>query len=103
MGERKMEQPGKHNEIDNRPLKETLADTALSLLSQGEDYTDLADTSCEFGYLFGFDGHGLEALFKITTDRGEHYFTAQGQSLKHLNIDDVAFQEISRKFLELHG
>lgn len=91
------------NEIENRELKNNLVHTALSLLKQGEHYNDLAYTEIEFGYLFDIDGHGLEALFKITTDKGTFYFAAQKQSLIMLDFNDELFQTTTEGFLDLHS
>ncbi len=90
------------NEIENRELKENLANTALGLLQEGEDYGQLAHTTCEFGYLFDIDGHGIEALFKITTDRGTHYFAAQGDKLMRLQFNDQLYQNTVDTFLSMH-
>lgn len=51
--------PSERNEITNKDLKEMLANTALGILVQGEDYEELADTTVQFGYLFDIDNHGL--------------------------------------------
>ena len=53
--------PQGHNEIENKKLKEAIATTALRFLEQGTDYHELAYTKAEFGYLFDFEGHGIEA------------------------------------------
>ncbi len=90
------------NEIGNKELKETLADAALSTLKQGEHYNNLAYTTVEFGYLFDIDEHGLEALFKITTDKGIFYFAAQKQSLITLNFNEALFKTTTDGFLDLH-
>ena len=37
------------NEINNKELKENIANTALSLLEEGSDYIDLAYTTVQFG------------------------------------------------------
>lgn len=92
----------KKNEIGNKSLKEHLANTALQMLIEGVDYNQLAYTECTFGYLFVIDGHGLEALFKITTDKGTFYFAAQENSLKSLNINEELFKETTDIFLSLH-
>ena len=44
---------------------------------QGEDYKDLIYTTVEFGYLFGFEGHGIEALMKVVTDKNTVYFSVE--------------------------
>ncbi len=90
------------NEIGNKQLKETLANTALQMLKEEIEYDELLGTRCEFGYLFVIDGHGLEALFKITTDKGTFYFAAQQNSLMRLSIDEAYFEEATRVFLSLH-
>ena len=94
--------PRETNEINNRELKEKLANTALQLLVQGEDYDQLAYTSCEFGYLFHIEGHGLEALLKLTTDKGVFYFAAQKESFMRLNFNEALFQSTTKQFLSLH-
>jgi len=93
----------KRDEIDNKELKENLADTALSTLKQNDDYNSLAGITVEFGYLFDIDEHGIEALFKIITDKETFYFAAQKSSIIRLNFNEALFEEITRKFLEKHG
>ena len=66
------------NEINNKELKENIANTALSLLEEGNDYVDLAYTTVQFGYLFDIENHGLEALLKVVTDKTTAYFAVQG-------------------------
>lgn len=90
------------NEIDNKELKENLANAALGMLRQSEDYEQLAYTECEFGYLFVIDGHGLEALFKIKTDKGISYFAAQKNSLQRLTLNEELFESTVAIFLSLH-
>ena len=57
------------NEVNNKELKENIANTALSLLEEGSDYVDLEYTTVQFGYLFDIEDHGLEALLKVVTDK----------------------------------
>lgn len=90
------------NEINNKVLKENLADAALGILKQDEDYEQLIYTTCEFGYLFEIDGHGLEALLKITTDKGTFYFAAQKSSLMQLDFNEELFKDTTHTFLSLH-
>lgn len=90
------------NEIDNKTLKENLANVALQMLVEGTDYGQLTHTVCEFGYLFTIDGHGLEALFKITTDKGTYYFAAQKSSIMRLAINEELFQSTTATFLKMH-
>lgn len=90
------------NEINNKVLKENLANAAIEMLKQGEDYIQLAYTQCEFGYLFIIDNHGLESLFKITTDKETFYFAAQGNSLKRLALNEQLFKDTTETFLSLH-
>lgn len=90
------------NEITNKELKEFLADTALGILVQGEDYEELAGTTVTFGYLFDIDNHGLEALFKIITDKTTAYFAVQGKNLIRIDFNDELFQSATEGFLSLH-
>ena len=96
------ERPSERNMIDNRDLKVKLADTALGLLVQGEDYEELANTQVTFGYLFDLDGHGLEALYKLTTDKTVAYFAAQGDKLMRLNFNEDLFNSTVEGFLSMH-
>lgn len=100
---KKKKQPAERNAIDDRNLKMNLADTALGLLVQGEDFNELANTQCEFGYLFDIDGHGIEALFKLTTDKTTAYFAAQGDKLMRLNFNEELFKSTTDGFLSMHG
>ena len=95
-------QNGEKNEINNKVLKERLANAALQMLTEGEDYDQLAYTMCEFGYLFEIDGHGLEALFKIKTDKDTFYFAAQKNSLLKLDLNEELFKGTTDTFLSLH-
>ena len=90
------------NEINNKVLKENLANAAIRMLKQGKDYIQLAYTQCEFGYLYIMDNHGLESLFKITTDKETFYFAAQGNSLKRLALNEQLFKDTTETFLSLH-
>ena len=95
--------PTERNMIDNHDLKVNLANTALGLLAEGEDYGELANTQVTFGYLFDIDGHGLEALYKITTDKTVAYFAAQGDKLMRLNFTEELFNSTVEGFLSMHG
>jgi deoxyxylulose-5-phosphate synthase len=99
----KKDTPKETNEINNKKLKETLANTAISTLVQGEQYQDLAYTTVTFGYLFMIDGHGVEALFKVITDMGTFYFAVQKQSLIILNFNEALFETTTAGFLDLHS
>ena len=98
----KQKEPKETNEIENRELKVNLADTAMGFREQGEDYQVLAGIQCQFGYLFSIEDHGLEALFKITTDTTTAYFAAQKQSLMRLNFNEELFCSTTETFLSLH-
>ena len=98
-------QTGKRNEIelDNKELKESIANAALSVLKQDEHYNNLAGLTVEFGYLFTVDGHGVEGLLKIITDKGIFYFAAQKTSVIFLDINEELFKAYTETFLEMHG
>ncbi|WP_443666670.1 hypothetical protein [Eshraghiella crossota] len=91
MGIFKKKQPKEKNEIENKVLKENIANAALAQLSQGDDYKSLAYTKVEFGYLFDIENHGIEALFKIITDKDTFYFAVQGANLLRLTLTEELF------------
>lgn len=95
--------PSERDVIDNHDLKVNLANTAIGLLVQGEDYVELANTQVTFGYIFEIDGHGLEALYKIITDKTTAYFAAQGDKLMRLNFSEELFDSTVETFLSMHG
>ena len=99
---RQVEQPNERNEIANTELKEHIANAALSILQENVDYDNLAYTKVEFGYLFDIDGHGIEALLKVITDRTTAYFAVQGEKLMRLNFSEALFQTTVDGFLDLH-
>lgn len=91
------------NEINNKELKENIANTALSLLEEGNDYVDLAYTTVQFGYLFDIENPGLEALLKVVTDKTTAYFAVQGTSMMRLNFSEELFETAVAGFLDLHS
>lgn len=97
------EKPYETNAITDTQLKESLANSALRLLHQGVDYEDLAHVKVEFGYLFDIESHGIEALFKITTDQTTAYFAVQGTKLMLLDFSEELFKATVDSFLSLHG
>ena len=101
-GKNKNKEPAEKNMIGDQQLTANLADTAIGMLAQGQDDEDLAGTKCEFGYLFQIEDHGLEALFKLTTDKGTAYFAAQKTSLMRLNFTEELFRSTTETFLSMH-
>ncbi len=91
MGLFNKKKPKEKNEIENKVLKEKIANTALAGLCEGEDYESLAYTKVEFGYLFDIENHGIEALFKIITDKNTFYFAVQGPKLLRLSLTEELF------------
>lgn len=99
---KQVEKPKERNEIANKELKENIANTALHILQKDTDYENLAYTKVEFGYLFDIEGHGIEALFKIITDKTTAYFAVQGTKMLRLNFSEELFQTTVDGFLDLH-
>ena len=91
----KDKKPRVTNEIKNKELKESLANLALSILTQGEDYQDLVYTTVEFGYLYDVENRGPEALFKVTTDKTTVYFAA--------HFTEEAFKDTVERMRAFHG
>lgn len=94
--------PAEENRIGDRQLTANLAGTAMGMLAQGVDYGDPAGTRCQFGYLFWIEDHGLEGLFKLTTDKTTAYFAAQKDQLMRLNFTEELFQSTTETFLSMH-
>lgn len=99
---KKAERPKERNEIANKELKEQIADAALNSLHENVDYENLACTKVEFGYLFDIEGHGIEALFKVVTDKTTAYFAVQGAKMLRLNFSEALFKSTVDGFLDLH-
>lgn len=97
----KSARPRETNEIENKELKERLADAALSLLARGKDFKELNHTKVEFGYLFNVENHGLESLFKVTTDKTTAYFQAKGEELMRLELPEGLYQATVEQVLAL--
>lgn len=95
--------PQERNEIGNKDLKEQIAEAALAILEEGTDYQDLLYTKVEFGYLFDIEDHGIEALFKVVTDKTTAYFAVQGETLLRLNFSEELFKGTTETFLALHS
>ena len=95
--------PKEVNAIDNTKLKEGIANSALNILNKGEDYDELAYTKVEFGYLFNIEGHGIESLFKVITDKTIVYFAVQGAKLMRLDFSEELFRNTVDSFMEIHG
>lgn len=91
--------PGERDEMENRGVKETIANAALSTLKAGEDYNDLAGLTVNFGYLYSIDGHGMEGMFKITTDKGTLYFAAQKDRVMRLDFTEELYNTFTESFL----
>ena len=91
------------NEINNKELKENIANVAIGLLEEASDYNVLAYTKVEFGYLFDIDDHGIEALLKVITDKTTAYFAVQGTSMMRLNFSDELFNTTVEGFMNFHG
>lgn len=100
---KQMKKTKERNEIANKELKERIANAALSILHKGIDYENLLYTKVEFGYLFDIEGHGIEALLKIITDKKTEYFAVQGSKMLVLNFSEELFQTTVEGFLELHS
>lgn len=96
------EKPKERNEIGNKELEENIANTALRMLKNDIDYKNLVYTKVEFGYLFDIEGHGVEALFKVMTDKTTAYFAVQGTKMLRLNFSEELFKTTVDTFLELH-
>ena len=100
---KKKTSPKEVNAINNAELKKGIANSALNILNKGEDYEELAYTKVEFGYLFNIEGHGIESLFKVITDKTTIYFAVQGPKLMRLDFSEELFRNTVDGFMEIHG
>ena len=57
----------------------------------------------EFGYLYDFEGHGIEALLKVITDKDTLYFAVQGQKMMRLDLSEEIFNTYVEGFMKIHG
>ena len=90
------------NKIEDKELKEWIANNAINLLEKDKDYTELTNTKVEFGYLFDFENHGIEALLKVFTDKDTIYFAVQGQKMMRLNLTEEIFNTYVEGFVKIH-
>ena len=104
MGLFKKKKKSDTNQINNKELKENLADTALSVLVNKQKITfdDFAGIKAEFGYLLMIENHGLEALFKIIKDNDVYYFAAQQDKLMLVTIDENQYKSTVDYMLSQH-
>ena len=93
---------GGKDRIHDKALKERIADYAVNSLQKDLDYTELNNTMVQFGYLYEFENHGLEALFKLVTDKTSAYFAVQGEKMMRLNLTEAVFDAYVESFLELY-
>ena len=91
------------NKIEDKELKEWIANNAINLLEKDKDYSELANTKVDFGYLYEFDGHGIEALMKVITDKDTIYFAVQGTKMMRLDLSEEIFNTYVEGFMRIHG
>lgn len=87
-----------------KEVKEILANTAIVELEKGEDFTDLAYTKVEFGYIYSRE-NSYESLFKVITDRKTVFFAAQKGKLIHLQetFTEEHYQGTVEQMKAFHG
>lgn len=94
--------PAEQNCLGDSELESELADMAREMLVRGTDYDDPAASKYKFGYLFDIEDHGIEALFKLITDKTVCYFAVQSNTMLRLDIDEEIFADTTEKFLALY-
>lgn len=90
------------NQINNKELKENLANTALSILVNMQKITqdDFGGIQAEFGYLLMIEGRGLEALFKIIQNDNMYYFAVQQDELMMVEINEAQYESTVVRMLD---
>ena len=91
------------NKIEDKELKEWIANNAINLLEKDKDYSELANTIVEFGYLYDFECHGIEALLKVVTDKETVYFAVQGTKMMRVDLTEETFNAYVEGFIKIHG
>ena len=91
------------NKIEDKELKEWIANNAINLLEKDKDYSELANTIVEFGYLYDFEGHGIEALMTVITDKDTIYFAVQGTKMMRVNLTEELFNTTVEGFMKIHS
>lgn len=85
-------------------VEESLANEAIVELEEGEDFTELAYTKVEFGYIYSREGN-YESLFKVVTDKKTIFFAAQKGRLIRLQdaFSEVQYQGTVEQMIAFHG
>lgn len=91
------------NKIEDKELKEWIANNTINLLEKDKDYSELANAIVEFGYLYDFEGHGIEALLKVVTDKETVYFAVQGIKMMRVDLTEETFNAYVEGFIKIHG
>ena len=91
------------NKIEDKELKEWIANNAINLLEKDKDYSELANTIVDFGYLYDFEGHGIEALLTVVTDKETVYFAVQGTKMMRVDLTEETFNAYVEGFIKIHG
>ena len=91
------------NKIEDKELKEWIANNTINLLENDKDYSELANAIVEFGYLDDFEGHGIEALLKVVTDKETVYFAVQGTKMMRVDLTEETFNAYVEGFIKIHG
>ena len=90
------------NVLDNKELKEMIGNSALTLLTQGNDYDSLVGLIVQFSYIFQTPD-GIEAMFKITTDKKVLKFGVNKSKVMLIDLPDEAFEEIAAMTIKMHS
>ena len=91
------------NKINDKELKEMIGNNVINLLNEGIDYNELLYTKIEFGYLYEFENHGLESLFKVITDKRIIYFAIQGTKILRLELNEELYNAYVDGFMKLYN
>ncbi len=96
-------QESNKNQIENKELKEKIADTVLTLLiNEGEINQDsMLGITIEFGYLLLLNNE-IEALLKVAANNNVYYFAVQKRKMLFLTIDERQFQETVQYMINYH-
>lgn len=92
------------NLINNRILKENIADTTVKLLQQNNLITteELKTMKIEFGYLFSLESGEIEAIYKIALKENTLYFAVQKGKIMNIEINENIYENTIENMRTYH-
>ena len=93
------------NEINNREIKQTLANCAIKILLSQNIITndELISAQFSYGYVFTKDDGVLEALYKVIINKEKmYYFAAQKNKIMLISINEETYDQTINYMVKKH-